>query len=92
MVGSYTAPVMILSSDPHGWLRPFEVTLKADPAFNMLALPLRFAALCELVAVEHHERTAWMRDWSPAAQQGTLKWLESATKEKRPVTARKRGR
>jgi hypothetical protein len=77
---------MILTSDPHAWLRPYYVTLKADPAFNMLALPLRFVALCELVAVEHPERAAWMKNWSPAAQQGTLNWLESATKEKPAVT------
>jgi len=27
-----------------------------------------------------------MRQWSPAAQEGTLKWLESATKETPAVT------
>jgi hypothetical protein len=77
---------MILSSDPHAWLRPYFATLKADPAFNMLAMPLRFAALCELVAVEHPERAQWMKEWSPAAQSGTLKWLDSVTKEKPVVT------
>jgi hypothetical protein len=68
---------MLLSSTPHAWLRPFYVPLKADPAFHTLAIPLRFVALCELVAVEHPERANWMKQWSPAAQQGTLKWLDS---------------
>jgi hypothetical protein len=37
---------MLLLSDPHAWLRPFYVTLKADPAFSTLAIPLRFVAVC----------------------------------------------
>ena len=77
---------MILSSDPHAWLRPFFATLKADPAYHTLAIPLRFVALCDVVGAEHEERANWMRQWSPAAQEGTLKWLESATKEKPSVT------
>jgi hypothetical protein len=77
---------MLLSSDPHAWLRPCFAALKADPAYHTLAMPLRFLALCDLVAVEHPERAAWMRQWSPAAQEGTLRWLESATKEKPAVT------
>src|SRR4029450_773724 len=74
---------MILSSDPHAWLRPYYVTLKADPAFNMLAIPLRFAALCDVVGVDHPDRARWMKEWSPAAQTGTLHWLESVTKEEK---------
>ena len=74
---------MLLSSDPHAWLRPY---LKADPAYHTLAMPLRFAALCDVVGADHPERAAWMKQWSPAAQEGTLKWLESATKEKPAVT------
>jgi hypothetical protein len=62
------------------------VTLKADPAFNMLAMPLRFAALCEVVEVDHLDRARWMREWSPAAQEGMLNWLETVTKEKPAVT------
>ena len=76
---------MLLSSDPHAWLRPFYMTLKADPAFNTLAIPLRFMALCELVAMEQHDRAPQMRDWSPAAQVGILNWLDSVTKRKRVV-------
>jgi hypothetical protein len=77
---------VILSSDPHAWLRHYYVTLKADPAFNMLAMPLKFAALCEVVEVDHLDRARWMREWSPAAQEGMLNWLETVTKEKPAVT------
>ncbi len=77
---------MLPSSDPHAWLRPIYVTLKADPAFNMLAIPLRFAALCELVAMEQPDGARKMREWSPAAQVGILNWLDSVTKQKPVVT------
>jgi hypothetical protein len=77
---------MLLSSDPHAWLRRFYVILKAEPAFNTLAIPLRFVALCELVGIDHPERATWMKEWSPAAQEGTLKWLENGTQEKLAVT------
>jgi hypothetical protein len=76
----------VLSSDPHAWLRPFVAVLKADPAFTMLAPALRFEALCQVVEVDHPDRARQMREWSPAAQTGTLKWLETVTKEKPPVT------
>jgi hypothetical protein len=72
---------VILSSDPHAWLRPYVATLKEDPAYKMLAYPLRFAALCEVVEREHPERARWMRQWSTKAQEGTLKWLETVTTE-----------
>ena len=62
---------MLLSSDPHAWLRPYFATLKADPAYQTLAVPLRFRALCDVVAVEHAERAAWMRQ-SPAGQEARL--------------------
>ena len=58
---------MLLSSDPARLAEAFYVTLKADPAFSTLAIPLRFVALCELVAIEHPERATWKRQWSPAA-------------------------
>jgi hypothetical protein len=61
-------------------LRPYFAALKADPAFHTLAMPLRFRALCDVIAIEHPERANWMRRWSPAAKEGTLKWLETATK------------
>ena len=38
------------------------------------------------MAIEHPERATWKRQWSPAAQSGTLKWLETVTKEKPAVT------
>jgi hypothetical protein len=74
---------MGLTSDPHAWLRPYVATLKADPAFATLAMPLRFAALCDVVGVDHPDRARWMKEWSPAAPTGTLHWLESVTKEER---------
>jgi hypothetical protein len=52
----------------------------------MLAPALRFEALCQVVDVDHPDRARQMREWSPAAKQGTLKWLESATREKPAVT------
>jgi hypothetical protein len=76
---------VILSSDPHAWLRPYVAALKADPAFTTLAPALRFEALCQIVEVDHPDRARQMREWSPAAKTGTLKWLETVTKEK-PVT------
>ena len=84
---TYTAlPSVLLTSDPHAWLRPYLATLKADPAYQTLAMPLRFAALCDVVGMEHPERANWMRQWSPAAKDGALKWLDSATKEKPALT------
>ena len=78
---------MALTSDPHAWLRPYYVTLKADGGLQKLALPLRFEALCSAVEGEHPSRAAAMREWSPAAKQGILGWLESVTREK-PEVAR----
>jgi hypothetical protein len=80
VVAVYTA--RMISSDPHAWLRPLFVALKADPACKTLAVPLRFEALCELVAVEQPQRAASMREWSPDAKAGILGWLESVTKQK----------
>jgi len=77
---------VILSSDPHSWLPPYFAALKADPAFHTLAMPLRFRVLCDVIATEHPERANGMRRWSPAANEGTLKWLETATKEKSAIT------
>jgi hypothetical protein len=51
----------------------------------MLAAPQRFEALCCALEPEHPSRAAAMRDWSAAAKDGTLKWLESVTKEKPSV-------
>jgi hypothetical protein len=80
----YTVAVA-LTSDPHAWLRPYLAALKADPAFTTLATALRFEALRQMVEVDHPDRARQMREWSPAAQTGTLKWLETVTKEKPPV-------
>jgi hypothetical protein len=54
-------------------LRPYVATLKADPAFTKLAPALRFEALCQIVEVDHSDRARQMREWSPAAQTGTMK-------------------
>jgi hypothetical protein len=66
-------------------LRPYVATLKADPAFTKLAPALRFEALCQIVEVDHPDRARQMREWLPAAQTGTLKWLETVTEEKPAV-------
>lgn len=71
--------------DPHAWLRAFYGALKHDGAFWMLAIPQRFEALCVAVESEHPSRAASMREWSPAAKEGVLGWLESVTKEKPTV-------
>jgi hypothetical protein len=76
---------MNLTSDPHAWLRPYYIALKNDGAFWMLAEPLRFEALCCAVEPEHPSRAASMREWSSAAQQGILGWLETVMKEKPAV-------
>ena len=72
----------MLTSDPHASLRPYFAALKADPAFTKLAPALRFEALCQIVEVDHPDRARQMREWSPTAQTGTLKWLETVTEEK----------
>jgi hypothetical protein len=79
--GFYT-PSVLLTSDPHAWLRPYVATLKSDPVFSKLAPSMRFEALCQVVEVDQPDRARQMREWSPAAQTGTLKWLETVTKEK----------
>jgi len=76
---------VLLTSEPHAWLRPYFSTLKTDPAYRTVAGRSASGALCDLVAAEYPERADWMRQWSPAAQEGTL-WLESVTNEKPPVT------
>jgi len=38
------------------------------------------------VAQKHPAKAAQLREWSPAAREGTLKWLENAMKEKPAVT------
>jgi hypothetical protein len=39
---------------------------------------MQFAALCDAVAEEHAAKAAQMREWSPAAQEGTLRWMRTA--------------
>jgi hypothetical protein len=74
-----------LTSDPHAWLRPSYVALKADGGLQKLAVPLQFEALCCAVEGEYPSRAASMREWSPAAKQGVLGWLDLVTKEKPAV-------
>ena len=62
---------MDLTSDPHAWLRPYYVALKANGGLQKLAIPLRFETLCCAVEGEHPSRAAAMRDWSAAAKDGT---------------------
>ena len=54
----------------------------------MLVAPQRFEALCCSVEPEHPSRAATMREWSPAAKDGILGWLESVTKEKPEAAAK----
>ena len=69
---------MLLTSDPHAWLRPYFAALAQDHTFARLAPSMRFAALCDAVARDHPAKAAQMREWSPAAQEGTLRWMRSA--------------
>jgi hypothetical protein len=77
---------MLLTSDPHAWLRPYYATVKQSPSFAHLAPSLQFSALCDAVAKDHPSRAAWMRDWSPTAQDAALTWLASAVTQTPPVT------
>ncbi len=61
---------MTLTSDPHAWLRPYYVALKADGGLQKLAIPLQFEALCCAVEAEHPSRAASMREWSHTAKEG----------------------
>jgi hypothetical protein len=73
VTGGYLDRPMLLTSDAHAWLRPYFATLKADHVCTMLAPALRFEALCQVVEVDHSDRPRQMREWSPAAQTGTMK-------------------
>jgi hypothetical protein len=73
-----------LTSDPHAWLGPYYIALKADGG-QKLAVPLQFEALCCAVEDEYPSRAALMREWSPAAKEGILKWLDSVTPQKPAV-------
>ena len=96
-VGRMRAP-MLISSDPHAWLRPYLAALLEDRTFLRLAPVMQFAALCDAVAVEHPTKAAQMREWSPAAHEGTLRWVRSAITQSRAPrevelwTVRKRDR
>jgi hypothetical protein len=72
---------MLLSSDPHAWLRPYFAALSQQEAFTLLAPALRFSALCDAVASDHPTKAAQMREWSPAAQEATFRWLASITSQ-----------
>jgi len=76
---------MDLTSDPHAWLRPHYVALQNDGAYWMLAGPQRFEALCCAVEGEYPSRAVSMREWSPVAKAGILKWLDSVTQQKPAV-------
>jgi hypothetical protein len=41
--------------------------------------------MCDAVAPEDPAKAAQMREWSPAAQTGTLRWLANVIKERPPV-------
>lgn len=72
---------MALSSDPHAWLRPYFAALHKDPAFLYLSPSHQFAAIVAAIADEHPSHAASMQEWSPAAQDGFLKWMRDITDE-----------
>ena len=72
---------MSVSSDPHAWLRPHFAALSKQEAFALLAPALRFYALCDVVAFDHPTKAAQMKEWSPAAQEATTRWLANITSE-----------
>ncbi len=76
---------MLLSSDPHAWLRPYFAELAQDHTFARLAPSIQFSARCDAVAPEHPAKAAQMREWSPAAQTGTLRWLANVIKQRPPT-------
>ena len=76
---------MLRSSDPHAWLRPYFAALAQDHTFARLAPSIQFSAMCAAVAPERPTNAAQMREWSPAAHAGTLRWLANVIKERPPV-------
>ena len=76
---------MPLTSDPHAWLRPYFAALAQDHAFARLAPSIQFSGLCDAVAPEHPAKAAQMREWSPAAQTGTLRGLANVIKQHPPA-------
>ena len=84
-VGILDAP-MLLTSDPHAWLRPYFAALAQDHTFARLAPSIQFSTLCDALAPEHPAKAAQIREWSPAAQTGTLRWLATVIKECPPVS------
>lgn len=77
---------MTLTSDPHAWLRPIFATLRADAGFALLAPSHQFAQLCHAVAKDYPAQAASMREWSPTAQGGLLKWLADAVQQDGVIT------
>lgn len=74
----------MLSSDPHAWIRPYFAALRKDPAFLYLSPSHQFAAVVAAIADDHPSHAATMRKWSPAAQDGFLKWMRDVTDEEPP--------
>ena len=77
---------MLLTSDPHAWLRPYFAVLAQDDTFARLAPSIQFSALRDAVAQEHPTKAAQMREWPPAAQVETLRWLANVIQERPPVS------
>lgn len=76
--------IPMLSSDPHAWLRPYFAALRKDPSFSYRSPSHQFAAVVAAIANDHPSRAAAMREWTPAAQDGFLKWLRDVTDEEPP--------
>jgi hypothetical protein len=71
--------VPFVSSDPHAWIYLIYARLRADTKFGLLSPAHQFDALATAVEKESSAKTASMREWSPDAQVGMLKWLNDVT-------------
>ena len=54
--------VPFVSSDPHAWMRPYYERMASQEGFAMLAIPIQFAALVNLIAQDHPAKAAKLRE------------------------------
>src|SRR5688500_2058446 len=69
--------IVMLSSDPHVWLRRYYAALRSHPTFGQVAPSIQFQRLLESIEREHPSKAAALREWSIAAQHGLLLHLAS---------------
>jgi hypothetical protein len=75
---------VLVTSDPHAWLRPFFARLQAHPAFRQFAPSHQFNQLVQAVERDHPSRAASMREWSVAAQHALLGHLAMMVEQSKP--------